>query len=407
MRTCGFAQDITESKRNEQLERDKQALEQLSRAKTQFLSYMSHELRTPLNAIVGFSQLLQSRADALPPTVARYPDLILQASEHLLRLINDLLDLSLVESGGLALSRDRVDVPKLLHELIVLLDPIARKRDVEVRMEPGARMHCSVWGDSTRLRQSFINLLSNGIKYNRHGGTLTVRVLPGEGQVRIEFEDQGDGIPADKLDSLFEPLQRLGRESGDVEGAGLGLALTRSLIERMGGRIGVRSQVGRGSVFVVEMPRAEEDDGPVSRPAPWIEPEALAAPRPYGRVLCIEDNEFNCLLLEGLFEQRPGLAVSYARTGAEGLLLAQQSPPDLILLDMRLPDMDGHQVYAQLQQDARTRGVPVIACSASAYAEDIRQALSEGLAGYLIKPLNMPQFLATIDRFLPPPVEGR
>ena len=401
LRSSGFTQDVTDRKRAQQLESEKRELEELSHAKTQFLSHMSHELRTPLNAIVGFSQLLQERAGrSLPEEVRRYPELILQASDHLLQLINDLLDLSLVESGGLALTRQPVDVDALLEEAVQLVGPIARAHRVAVAVlhTPGP---VAVWGDRTRLLQCVLNVLSNGIKYNRHDGALLVRRHPARhGRVRIDFIDEGCGVASDRLEEIFQPLNRLGAEHGTVQGTGLGLSLTRALLRRMDGSIGVSSTPGEGSTFSIELQAAPLDA--VASDQAASEFGSLGWPAHPGNVLCIEDNEVNRLLLESMFALRPALQVRYATTGGQGLQMAREQRPDLVVLDMLLPDMSGQAVFDALQSDPLTRDVPVIACSASAYAEDIRAALAQGLAAYLVKPLDVKQFLATLDRHLSP-----
>ena len=401
LRSSGFTQDITDRKRAQQLEGEKRQLEAMSHAKTQFLSHMSHELRTPLNAIVGFSQLLQEQAGAsLPEEVRRYPELILQASDHLLQLINDLLDLSLVESGGLALTRQAVDLDALIEEAVQLVAPIARAHGVDVTVlhTPG---RVAAWGDRTRLLQCVLNVLSNGIKYNRRRGALLVRRHPVAGaQVRIDFVDEGGGVTGDRLERIFEPLNRLGAEHGDVPGTGLGLSLTRSLLQRMDGRIEVSSTPGEGSTFSIELQAAplEGSAGKTEQPGPTMP----GSPVGQGKVLCIEDNDVNRLLLQSMFSLRPDLSVRYAVTGDEGVRMAREQRPDLVVLDMLLPDTTGQAVFAALQADPLTRDVPVIGCSASAYAEDIRSALAQGLVAYLVKPLDVQQFLATLDRHLSP-----
>ena len=404
LKTSGFTQDITESKRTEQLERDKQRLEQLSRAKTEFLSYMSHELRTPLNAIVGLSQLLQARAaQSLPPEVARYPAMILQASDHLLQLINDLLDLSLIESGGLALLHEAVDMGQLVKEVTQLLQPIARHREVTMVVGPMTEGTPVAWGDPTRVRQCLINLVSNGIKYNRRGGRLTLALgRAGPDRVSVDVSDEGEGLSTEQIDRLFQPFSRLGVEHAGVEGTGLGLALTRSLAERMGGSVSVSSTPGRGSTFRLALRAVQPSEAPHERRdsrSLGLDGDEVSC----GRVLCVEDNEFNRVVFEGLFGLRPGLRVDYAMTGQEALALARERRPDLIILDMHLPDIQGSVVFEALQADPRTRDIPVLACSASAYAEDIEAARAQGLAGYMTKPVDMAEFLAALDRYLPAP----
>lgn len=402
LKTSGFTQDITESKRTEQLERDKQRLEQLSRAKTEFLSCMSHELRTPLNAIVGLSQLLQARGGhSLPPEVARYPAMILQASEHLLQLINDLLDLSLIESGGLALVREPVDLGALVQDVVQMMQPIARHHEVAMLMGGGAGPCPKAWGDPTRVRQCLINLVSNGIKYNRRGGTLRLVLHTLGEEVCVDVIDEGEGLAPEQLERLFLPFSRLGRAPAAVEGTGLGLALTRSLAERMGGSVSVpHSQPGQGSIFRLALaavpPAGIRQDPPEAHRTVVREDETSCA-----RVLCVEDNEVNRVVFEGLFALRPGLRVDYAMTGRDALALARARQPQLVVLDMHLPDMSGAEVFEALQADPATRGIPVLACSASAYAEDIEAARIQGLAGYMTKPVDMVEFLSTLDRHLP------
>ena len=367
-----------------------------NQAKSEFLSRMSHELRTPLNAILGFAQLLE--IDAASPEQQESVDQILRAGRHLLGLINEILDISRIEAGRLQLSVEPVPVRETVRQAIELVQPSAAEPHVSVRAEViDENLH--VLADRQRLQQVLLNLLSNSIKYNRPGGTVTVSCEAGaEGRLRIHVTDTGDGIAADKLQRLFTPFDRLGAEASAVEGTGLGLALSKTLVEAMGGTLRVQSRPGTGSTFSVELAVASAPGvADVVTPAA-IEPTADdgtgRAPR---KILYIEDNLSNLRLVQSVLARRAATTVLSAMQGRVGIALARDHRPDLILLDRHLPDMSGDEVFRLLRDDPRTRDIPVIVLSADAIPARMQRLLEAGVRAYLTKPLDVPSLLAAVD----------
>jgi signal transduction histidine kinase/putative methionine-R-sulfoxide reductase with GAF domain/ActR/RegA family two-component response regulator len=370
-----------------------------NRAKSEFLSRMSHELRTPLNAILGFAQLLEM--GTLSTRQSESVEHILRAGRHLLGLINEVLDISRIEAGRLQLSLEPVPVRETLAQAVQLVQPAATALAVSVRADAiDEGLH--VLADRQRLQQVFLNLLSNAIKYNRPRGTVRVTCAPkGDDRLRISVTDTGEGIAADKLPRLFTPFDRLGAEAGGVEGTGLGLALSKSLVEAMGGTLQVESEPGAGSTFSAELVV-------VPGPAAVSDVTSLDADRrtdgtpPAARrtILYIEDNLSNLRLVETILSRRPGLTVLSAMQGRVGVDLARSHRPDLILLDRHLPDIAGEEVVRLLQADAGTRQIPVVILSADAIPGGIRRFLDSGVRAYLTKPLDVRHLLAVIDEAL-------
>jgi signal transduction histidine kinase/ActR/RegA family two-component response regulator len=368
-----------------------------NRAKSEFLGRMSHELRTPLNAILGFGQLLEM--GTLAAKQREGVEHILRAGRHLLRLIDEVLDISRIEAGRLQLSLEPVPVEATLRHAIDLVRPLARAHDVSVQLEPvDERLH--VLADRQRLQQVLLNFLSNAIKYNRAGGTVTASCARGEGsRLAVTVTDTGPGIAPDKLARLFVPFDRLGAEGSGIEGTGLGLALSKSLVEAMGGAIRVQSREDEGSTFAVELllvagPVEAADAAPVPAPVPGD------SGQPARTVLYIEDNVSNLRLVESVLSHRPGVHVLSAMLGGVGLELARHHRPDLILLDRHLPDIAGDQVFALLREDARTRHIPVVILSADAIPEGALRLLDAGVREYLTKPLDVRKLLAVVDETL-------
>jgi signal transduction histidine kinase/ActR/RegA family two-component response regulator len=381
-----LAQEITERRRAEA------EAERANQAKSEFLSRMSHELRTPLNAILGFAQLLELDADS--PDEKESVGQILRAGQHLLALINEVLDISRIESGRLQLSLEPVPIAETMRHAIELVGPSAATAKISVTIEPvDDELH--VLADRQRLEQVLLNLLSNAIKYNRRGGSVTLSCdRPAADRLRLHVIDTGPGIRADKLARLFVPFDRLGAEAGEVEGTGLGLALSRSLVEAMGGTVQVKSDVGVGTRFSIELPIAE---GPVmadEAPGPLVE-TALAAGPPV-KVLYVEDNLSNRRLVESVLGRQPGVTLLCAMQGRLGLDLARDHRPDLILLDRHLPDISGDEVFRILREDPGTRDIPIVILSADAIPGRVRRLLDAGVQAYLTKPLDVRSLLATV-----------
>ncbi|MGI8552256.1 MAG: ATP-binding protein, partial [Dehalococcoidia bacterium] len=372
--------------------------EQANRAKSEFLSRMSHELRTPMNAILGFAQLLEM--DPLEAEQREGVEQILSAGGHLLTLINEVLDITRIEAGRLDLSLEAVPLLNIIKECRPLVGALAASRSVRLELGERALGRAHVRADAQRLKQVLLNLLSNAVKYNREGGrvTLTGHKLEDE-RLRIEVQDTGNGLSEEKLSRLFSPFDRLGAEQTNVEGSGLGLSLSKSLMEAMGGRIGVASVEGEGSCFWLELPLIESPMAAsgIDEPAATETEPAAAAAR---TVLYIEDNLSNLRVVERVLSRRPGVRLLTAMQGGLGLELARQHRPDLILLDVHLPDTTGDVVLRQLQADPGTRELPVVVVSADATARQIERLLAAGARAYLTKPLDLKRFMEVIDALL-------
>lgn len=368
-------------------------------AKNEFLSRMSHELRSPLTAIMGFGQLLSF--SGLDPKSEERVSMILKASDHLLAIVHEVLDLSRVQEGTVSISPETVALQPLVDEAVDLMRPLAESLDVVMHppeLAPGVGY---VFADNQRLKQVVINLLSNAIKYNRPTGEIRVSVVeaPDE-RVRVSVTDTGRGISPESIAKLFVPFERLDAAAAGIEGTGLGLALSRTLVDAMGGTIGVESVLGAGSTFTVELDRGEQLAVRLltGEPDPLLKLRSYPGPR---RVLYIEDTVANVRVIEGVLELRPGVQLLSAMFGRLGVELAREHHPDLILLDLHLPDISGELVLAELQEDAETRGIPVIVLSADATRER-EQLLAAGAAAYLTKPIDLRRLLDVFDRYLAP-----
>lgn len=391
-----MARDITDQVHlEERLTEAKEAAVGANQAKNEFLSRMSHELRTPLNAILGFAQLLELEeltADQRDSTAQ-----IVKGGRRLLELINEVLDIARIESGGLRLSLEPVLICDLIDECVGLIKPLADERQVSVSSEcTDQQQH--VWADRHRLGQVLLNLLSNGIKYNVSGGAVTITCTPPQnGRVRVGLTDTGTGIPREKLPLLFTPFERLGAEQSTVEGTGLGLALSRSLIEAMDGAIYVDTMNGNGTTFWIEVRSADEVE--IEAAEEEHENRQILSDRG-ARVLYIEDNIANLKLIERLLERWSDVEVIPAMAGALGLDLARQHLPDLIMLDLGLPDIRGDEVLARLRKDPLTAHIPVVILSADATPGEIKRLLAAGAVDYVTKPIDVAVFLRTLGELL-------
>jgi PAS domain S-box-containing protein len=401
----GVNWDVTQSRHLSSLQQERARAVLESQAKSRFLARMSHELRTPLNAVLGFAQMLLDEGDATPPQRRqRRLANIVSAGQHLLSLINDVLDLSTVESGEFQLSLQSVPLGTALMQALPLLEAQARQHGVRLRVQPS---EARVRADPTRLRQVLVNLLSNGIKYNRPGGEVVLEVQADEAWVCLHVRDTGMGLDEAQMAQLFQPFNRLGRESGEVGGTGIGLTIVKSLVERMQGSIEVTSRLGEGSCFSVRL-RTAEDAQPSDPSAPQHRIQPLPAD-PAGaasrqRLLYVEDNPVNAMIVSELLAQRQDIELHHAATGEQGVALAKELRPRLVLLDMQLPDISGEEVFARLRADASLAGLPVVALSANAMPADIERALAIGFSDYWTKPLDFRAFRSAIDTLFGPAV---
>jgi PAS domain S-box-containing protein len=391
-----MVEDISERKASERALREaKEEADRANHAKSDFLSRMSHELRTPLNSILGFGQLL----DRQSPTETQRPRIryILSAGRHLLNLINEVLDISRIESGTLQLSVEPVCLEEAIAEALDLMRPIAAERTIALTADCALEQTSYVLADRQRLKQVLLNLLSNAVKYTAIEGSVTVSFADsGNTVTRISVRDNGAGIPVEKLARLFTPFDRLGAEQSAVEGTGLGLALCQRLVQAMNGLIGVNSALGSGSTFWLELPNAKS---PLQTLAASRADSVPAHPSAEDgrRLLYIEDNFSNVTLVDQMLAERPTFELMTVMQGRVGLDLARQHSPDLILLDLHLPDMPGWQVLAQLKADQMTREIPVVVISADATAPQIKRLLSAGAHAYLTKPFDIAEFFRVID----------
>jgi hypothetical protein len=403
-----IVRDITVREQARAERQAREALEATNRARTQFLSRMSHELRTPLNAVIGFAQML--RLDPLrPPSAPQLERIhhIERAGTHLLALVNDVLDLSRVESGELLVNPEAVDVAAIAEEAATLASPLVTRSGVELFIGPpngaaataAASPADAVWvsADRQRLRQVLLNLLSNAIKYNRPGGKVALSWRVEDTRCCIEVSDTGPGMSAVQVQRLFEPFNRLGAESGAVEGTGIGLFLSRQLAESMGGHLNITSEVGKGTVATIELDVMAPQEPP---------PTAAAATYPSSTVempfdlMYAEDNEVNAELVRQVMRLRPSVQLRIASSGGEALEMAREEPPELMLVDMHLGDMTGLELTRELRADPRTRHIELVALSADALPEQIDAAKAVGFKVYLTKPVDFSQLLQLIDERL-------
>jgi PAS domain S-box-containing protein len=393
--------DLTE-RRAELQERERLQLlaEAASRAKTEFLSRMSHELRTPLNAVLGFAQLLG--LDALRPEQREAVDQIQRAGELLLALIEEILDISMIEGDRLTLSLEPIQVDELVRQCLQIIAPMAVEQGIRIVAPPHQHTGVFAVADQQRLKQALLNLLSNAVKYNSAHGTLWLTLTVDDGRTTISVGDSGRGIEPQSIERLFMPFERLGAEHGDVAGTGLGLSLSKRLVELMGGTLTVESELGKGSVFHISLERTDEpsyDGEPLPAGATSADVKAT--------VLYIEDNLANLRLVERILAHAGDVEVISAMQGKLGLELARAHRPDLILLDLHLPDTTGEDVAIALKQADETRDIPIVVLTAAAHTSQRRRLLDLGVYAYLTKPFNVAEMLNLIQQAVgartPPP----
>jgi len=395
--TDNSVRKLVESKLNDAMA----AADKANRAKTDFISSMSHELRTPLNAILGFAQLIESGSPAPTPAQRRSLDQILKAGWYLLELINEVLDLALIESGKVTLSREPLSLAEVMLECRAMIEPQAQRRGIGMTF-PGLTVPVFVNADRVRLKQVLINLLFNAIKYNRPGGSVVVECAAADADtIRLSVRDTGAGLSAEQLAQLFQPFNRLDKGAGAEEGTGIGLVVTKRLVELMGGVIGVDSTPSVGSAFWVDLRRcaapkfaaAQAEQAAASRPP-------VADGAPVRTLLYVEDNPANLELVEQLIARRPDLRLLCAADAELGVEFARTHRPDLILMDINLPGMGGIEAMELLHADPLTAHIPILALSANAVPHDIAKGLQAGFFDYLTKPIKVDRFMEALDAAL-------
>jgi|GEM_PF-2169971 len=414
------ARDITErnlfekslNEYNVELKIAKTVAEKANSAKSDFLSSMSHELRTPLNAVLGFAQLIESSPQTMTPAQKLSIDQILKAGWHLLNLINEILDLAVIESGKASMSIEPVSLNLLLQDCQAMVDPLAQRRGIKMTFPDHDQASC-VRADRTRLKQVVINLLSNAIKYNRLDGTVTVKCeMRGNNRTRISVADTGEGLLPEQVAQLFQSFNRLGREAGTEEGSGIGLVVTKQLVELMNGEVGVESRIGVGSTFWIELDATQAQELPIQKGAA-SSPAGGAAISVEGpehttehalpthrTVLYVEDEPANLLLVQQLITQRGDIKLLSAINGDQGIEMARAHHPDVILMDINLPGISGFDVLHLLRKDPATASITVMALSANAMPLDVKKGLKAGFFRYLTKPIKVAEFMDELDAAL-------
>ena len=394
----GVAEDITEHLKLEDAERAREAAEASNRAKSEFLSRMSHELRTPLNAMLGFAQLLElDQRQPLSATQQPWVSQIQQAGWHLLEMINDVLDLSRIESGNLRLHTDTLNLGELLAASVAMVEGDAKQRRILIIQELGEGT-ATVLGDSTRVKQILTNLLSNAVKYNLEAGRIHIASrVSAPDTVEIAVTDTGLGMTPEQIGELFQPFNRLGRERSAQQGTGIGLVISQRLAELMGGSLKARSIAGKGSSFMLTLPSSADPDTVRSE----FENTPLPVAEYHRRIVhYVEDNETNVEVMRGILAQRSQVQLEVSVNGRGGLAAIRARRPDLVLLDMHLPDISGMELLRELKADARTAAIPVVVVSADALAQQIDAAFQAGCAHYLTKPVSVNELLAVVDELL-------
>ncbi|MDO8301042.1 MAG: PAS domain S-box protein [Lacisediminimonas sp.] len=413
------ARDITERKQfdhmlqqnNIELDNARAAAEKANRAKSEFLSSMSHELRTPLNAVLGFAQLMESDTPPLNPSQKQSVNQILKAGWYLLRLINEILDLAMIESGRVTMSVESMSMSEVLQDCHAMFEPQAQKFGIQMHFPPAGDV-VLVHADRIRVKQVMINLLSNAIKYNRREGSVTVTCESvGGSRIRIGVRDTGVGLAAEQLAQLFQPFNRLGQQTSSEEGTGIGLVVTKQLVELMGGSIGVESSVGHGSLFWVELDTSVAQQLPFEAESLGTDGLALAAvqPLPAGEqhvLLYVEDNPANLMLVEQLIARRSDIRLLTATDGHMGIAVARAAQPDIILMDIHLPGISGYGALKVLRADPATAHIPVIALSANAMPSDIKRGIDIGFFRYLTKPIKVKELMDTLDAVIEQSKDG-
>jgi len=402
-RVVGTHTDITRQRAAEQALRDQQAAAAASRAKSEFLSRMSHEMRTPLNAVLGFGQLL-TLGGVDDELRQRYTGHILHAGRHLLSLVDDVLDLQQVEEGRLQLAPEPIVLRDAAATAMALIGPQAQARQLRAELAIDATL--TVNADAKRLHQILLNLLSNAVKYNREGGSLRCSAVRAGTEVTLEVADSGRGLDAEQQRRLFQPFERLGYETSEIEGTGLGLIIARRLTEEMGGRLSLASEPGVGTCVTLTLPGAP-DVTPATAPGALLGAAGFGTagdnPLPL-RLLYVEDNPLNALLFSEAIGSRAGIELRLAEDGTEALALVAHWQPDVLVIDARLPGLSGYEVLEHLRRRPGLAATPAFMCSADAMPEDLQRAADSGFAGYWTKPIDIDRVMHDLSTLRLPPL---
>ncbi|MES2824763.1 MAG: PAS domain-containing protein [Pseudomonadota bacterium] len=402
IRMSGSNMDMTRIKRaEERVMLAKEAAEKANQAKSEFLSSMSHELRTPLNAILGYTQLFEYDLNLTQRQITNVRE-IRKAGDHLLQLINDVLDLAKIESGKMTVSLEPVLVARIVAEAFTLVHPQSNAKQISLSAAMNSFENLYVTADNVRLKQALINLLSNAVKYNNPGGEVEVHLqLIANNKLRITVRDNGKGIPANRQAEVFQPFNRLNAEFSNIEGSGVGLVITKQLVEMMNGQLDFHSTESVGTEFWIDLPLASEwNEAPHSATKSADYQLTDLAFRDNKKILYIEDNPTNIRLLEQFFSQHPNITLDIAEEPFLGIYKARSAPPDLIILDINLPGMDGFEVLEVLKNDAGTKNIPVIGLSANAMPYDVERGMKCGFNDYLTKPVDINRLIKTLNQFL-------
>ncbi|MDX1812705.1 MAG: ATP-binding protein [Gammaproteobacteria bacterium] len=383
------------------LRKAKVEAEQANSAKSEFLSSMSHELRTPLNSILGFSQILEMDIDnPLQDYQKEYTCDIIKSGQHLLNLINEILDLSSIEERKTPLNITSVNTRDFLDGCISTSEALAMQRNIMIKDETAEDLP-ALLTDQLRAKQVMLNLFSNAVKYNKEGGKITISTKISENNMlRICISDTGNGIPQEKQSQVFQPFNRLGAESSNIEGTGLGLAVCKNLMEKLGGKIAFESTADEGTTFWIDLPVVSAEQAVNSEQKKSVPPLQLSAEKSESVLLYVEDNYENLSLMENIVERIPGLTLISASTAEEGIVIAEEQNPDVIVLDINLPGMSGIEAAKHLAQSEKTRHIPVIALSADAMQSTIDEAYQSGFSQYMTKPLNVSEFIVALQDML-------